>query len=107
MTIAERCVRAYWIFSFAIKLVRELAVAELLEIPSRSLYPSLSPFVLNGSPRETRAAFVLLENSPTVMGENISLSRIVTERMSALSDALPSNTKARSLPSSKIARKWG
>lgn len=28
MTIAERCVRAYSIFSFAIKLVRELTVAE-------------------------------------------------------------------------------
>lgn len=37
------------------------------------------------SARETRAAFVLLANSPTVMGENISLSGIVTERTSALS----------------------
>lgn len=73
-------------FLIPIKLARELVVATFFEIPSRSLYPSLSPFVLNGSPRETRAHRVCPfgKFSPTVMGENISLSGIVSERTSAL-----------------------
>lgn len=77
-------------FLIPIKLARELVVATFFEIPSRSLYPSLypslSPFVLNGSPRETRAHRVCSfgKFSPTVMGENISLSGIVSERTSSL-----------------------
>lgn len=88
--------RAYSILSLAVKL----AGAPLRDYGFlRDLYPSLSPFVLNGS---QCATFVLLASS-TVMGEHFTVGELL-RRKRALSDALSLNTKAHSLSVSKITK---